>query len=108
MRPKHSISTKIIRDIMWGFDRYNQKPTKQRLRKNYKHLKYLWKYHAKKEGKYFQFRQKSYVDTEDIIYISDRWQCSYRIQELMAWAGVWKWMTIVFCDERYFYYKRSR
>lgn len=89
MRPKHSISTKIIRDIMWGFDRYNQKPTKQRLRKNYKHLKYLWKWHAKEEGKFFKFRQILEVDDDEIYYISDIWKCSYRIQELMIWSGVW-------------------
>jgi len=94
MRPSKNISAKIISNIMNDFYKEHRLVTKKRLRNNYKHLKYLWKSHAKTEGKYFKLRQATYVTDEEIGYISDRWQCSYKIQELMAWAGVWKWMIL--------------
>lgn len=96
MRPKYSTSTKIISDIMHSLDNHNYLLAKIRLRNNYKHLKYLWKWHARNESKGFGFelRQKSFVDSEDIIYIIDKWQSSYRIQNLMAWSNCWKWMII--------------
>ena len=96
MRPKYSTSTKIISDIMDGLSSKTipLTITKKRLRNNYKHLKYLWKYHAKKEGEFFEFRQILDVSNDEMYYISDRWKCSYRIQEIMAWAGIWKWMCI--------------
>ena len=94
MRPKHSTSTKIISDIMNDLSIKTIHETKKRLRNNYKHLKYLWKYHAKEEGEFFEFRQILDVSIYKMYYISDRWKCSYRIQEIMAWAGVWKWMCI--------------
>lgn len=94
MRPKHTTSTKIISKIMKDFDGGTTQETKKRLRNNYKHLKYLWKYHAKKEGEFFKFRQILDVSNDEMYYISDRWKCSYRIQEIMAWAGIWKWMCI--------------
>jgi len=95
MRPKHSTSTKIISDIMKDFDGGTIQETKRRLRNNYKHLKYLWKWHAKEEGKFFKLRVILDVDNDEMYYISDRWKCSYRIQAIMVWAGIWKWMSII-------------
>jgi len=94
MRPSKNISSRIIRSIMKDFHKQDRIVTEKRLRNNYKHLKYLWKSHAKNEGKNFILKQVTYVTDEEIVYISDRWQCSYRIQELMAWVGVWKWMIL--------------
>lgn len=94
MRPKHTTSTKIISGIMRDFDGGTIQETKKRLRNNYKHLKYLWKHHAKKEGKFFKLRTILDVDMDEMYYISTKWKCSYRIQEIMAWAGIWKWMCI--------------
>ena len=94
MRPKHSTSTKIISEIMDDLSSKTILETKKRLRNNYKHLKYLWKWHAKEEGEFFKLRQIQDASDDEMYYISDHWKCSYRIQSIMAWAGIWKWMSI--------------
>ena len=92
MRPKKNISSKVISSIMMDFlyKTDTREQTKRRLKKHSKHLKYLWKLHFDSENAETEPRNITYVDDDDIVYICDRWQCSYRIQMLMVYSDVWK------------------